>query len=84
LPKRSLVLSLCAAMNDSAPSHPPHEASDAWLRHYAAAAERRRETATRQRSRPYLHYRRREARWARLIALLALGLMIAWAYLVKK
>jgi hypothetical protein len=72
-------------MND--PAHTPahNHGAEAWLRHYAEAAERRRTAAAQHRpqARPYLQYRQREARWARLIVLLAAGLLIAWAYFFK-
>jgi hypothetical protein len=84
LRQRPGMLSLSPTMNDSAPTHSSHhgDGSEAWLRHYAEAAERRR-VSVRPRRQPYFQYRAREARWARLIALLAAGLLIAWVYLVK-
>jgi hypothetical protein len=72
-------------MNDSAPTRPDDSAANAWYRHYAEAAERRRAAIARHpnHDRPYLRYARREARWALAIGLLVFGLLVAWAVLYR-
>ena len=67
-------------MNDSAQTRPDSE--DAWLRHYASAAQRRQEASLRHKGKlpPYFSYRRREVRLAYTIAVVVVVLLLAaWA-----
>ena len=67
-------------MKDSAQTRPDSE--DAWLRHYANAAQRRQEATLRRNGKPppHLRYRRRELRLAYMIAVVTVGLLLAaWA-----
>ena len=71
-------------MAETAPTQPDDNGADAWMRHYAAAAERRRVAARhRQPSDLYFRHRRREARWALALTLAVAALLIA-AWVVSR
>jgi len=62
-------------------THTRPDSEDAWLRHYARAAQRHEAAALRRKGRPpYLRYRRREVRLAYAIVVVIVGLLLAaWA-----